>query len=309
MHFKEKRSKSEIARTLGIANSTVHRAFERNGWKTLPPLKKGDPEEARGLYQKGLTHREIARKLKVSRRTVGNYLKELGVKRRNRSKYESNTERLRARRERARSRRQKVRELRDKIFGKECRVCGVDKSRRKIAMHNKDLEEHEMNALWSLSFLKKLNSEEWAALCIMCHRGVHWINDELGMDWQSVENRTKERTTEEPNRNQDTKSTSHGSSRLHDLVGEVEDIRRALFGDECYFCGPLSEEKALVIHRKDGKPHRKHTLWSKDHLHRMGPDDWQALCQKHHRYVHWGMKQLGMKWEDIESAFQKNKGN
>ncbi|MFQ5832919.1 MAG: helix-turn-helix domain-containing protein [Candidatus Thorarchaeota archaeon] len=302
LYFHNRLSKSEIARILGIANSTVHRAFERNQWPTLPPPTKANPEEARKLYEQGLTHKEIAGKLGVARTTIGSYLRGLGIQKR---KFNSDAERQQERKEQARRQRKKVQDLRDKLFGRECKVCGVDRSTRKLAIHKKDFSEHELNALWKLSFLRKVNPEEWSALCTMCHRGVHWTNDDLGMNWSSIRNRIKRRLSEESEKSskRDSEYALDSEKESNDLKGEVEDIRKALFGDECSFCGPLEEEKALVVHRKDGQSHQKHTLWSKDHLQRMDPDEWQALCQKHHRYVHWGMKYLGLKWEDLESAF------
>ncbi len=312
LYFDERLSKSDIARKLGIANSTVGRAFKRNGWETRSLPKKENPEEARRLYEQGLTHKEIAKKLGVSRRTAGKYLEELGVKSKRRSKYKSDAERKCAKTEQARKRRMIVQELRDKLFGTECRVCGIDGDKRKIAIHNRNFAEHGINALWNLSFLQTLNPEEWSALCVMCHRGVHWANSQLGMDWQAVEDRVKRRTLEESKQKISTQSQGEQSAfdrdgSLRNLEGEVEDIRRALFGGECYFCGTIPEGKKLVIHRKDGAPHRGSLLWSKERLRELKLEEWQALCTKHHRYVHWAMRNLGLKWDDIDSAFLKNK--
>jgi len=312
LYFDERLSKSDIARKLGIANSTVGRTFKRNGWEILPLPKKGDPEEARRLYEQGLTHKEIAKKLEISRRTAGKYLEELGVKSKRRSKYKSDAEKKCAKKEQARKRCSIVQELRDKLFGTECRVCGVDRDKRKIIIHNRNFVEHGINALWNLSFLKTLDPEEWSALCVMCHRGVHWANSQLGMDWQAVEDRVKQKTLEESKRkistqSQDEQFASDKGGSLHNLEGEVKDIRRALFGDECYFCGTIPEGKKLVIHRKNGAPHRGSLLWSKERLRGLKPEEWIASCTKHHRYVHWAMKNLGLKWDDIDSALLRTR--
>ncbi|MFW9889942.1 MAG: helix-turn-helix domain-containing protein [Candidatus Thorarchaeota archaeon] len=307
LYIHNRLSKSEIARVLGIANSTVHRAFERNQWPTFPPPTKANPEEARKLYEKGLTHREIAEKLGVARTTIGSYLRNLGIRRR---KFQSDAERQRAKREQARRQSKKVKDLRDKLFGKECKVCRADRKKRKLAIHKKDFTEHEMNALWKLSYLRTVNPNDWAALCVMCHRGVHWIYDDLKMEWQDIEKlvdlKPSNESEQKPPPRKTLQHTSKQDEILQDSNGDIDDMRKALFGDECYFCGSLPEDKTLVIHRKDGTPHEAKLLRLEKGLRRLNPEEWQALCQKHHRYVHWGMKHLGLKWEEIESAFTGN---
>lgn len=32
------------------------------------------------------------------------------------------------------------------------------------------------------------------------------------------------------------------------------------------------------------------------------PDEWAALCQKCHRYVHWAEGNLGLEWDDMRSV-------
>lgn len=313
LYFNDEYPKSGIARKLGIANSTVHRAFERNQWLTRPPPKKGNPEDARKLYEFGLTQKETAKRLGVSRSTIANYLRELGVRCRY-SRYESDEERERARKENAKRRLEEVQDLREKLFGTKCGICQVGKEKRKIAIHNKSGKEHLENALWGLPFLRRLNPEEWAALCTMCHRGAHWAHDELGVDWKTIERKLEQRAMkgtyqEAANQNpkHNSQSASNGEGQKQYLVGEVEDIRKALFGDECYFCGAIPEGKRLVIHRKDGSPHRGSLLWSKERLRELKSEEWQALCTKHHRYVHWAMKNLGLKWDYINSALLRNR--
>ncbi|UCH05385.1 MAG: helix-turn-helix domain-containing protein [Candidatus Thorarchaeota archaeon] len=311
LYFDDRLTKSEIARRLGISLGTLYRAFERNRWVTLPKQwpTKSDPEEARNLYEEGLPLAEIAKNLGVSVSTVKTYLRSTGAKRRVRPPFKSETQRQKARKEQALKARKKIQYLRDKLFGKECKVCGVDGNKRKLGIHKKDFTEHKLNALWRLSFLKKVNHEEWSALCTMCHRGVHWAKDDLGIDWPAIEDNIKRKSTEESERGlrRESKSAMHLEKKSNGPASEAEDFRKALFGDECYFCGPMPAEKRLVIHRKDGESHRRGILWSEEHLQRMDPDEWQALCQKHHRYVHWAMKYLGLKWNDIESAFQGTK--
>jgi len=300
LYFEELLSKSDIARKLGIANSTVHRVFVKNNWQSLPWPKKGDPEQASKLFKRGITHKEIAEKMGVSRRTVGNYLTELGVKRR----FKSDLERKQYRRIKSKERLERIKQLRDDLFGTECRICGASREKRTIAIHSKDFKEHNSHALWSEPFLRKTNPEEWVALCVMCHRGVHWVHDDFEMNWKSVENHL-----EKGGVNQIQVSSLQMASRNNVKEDQsVEEIRKALFGSECFFCGPIPKEKIRVIHRKDGKPHRKNALNSKEFLLKTNTDDWQLLCQKHHRYVHWGMKHLGLSWEYITRYHTSKRG-
>ncbi|MGY5874216.1 MAG: helix-turn-helix domain-containing protein [Candidatus Thorarchaeota archaeon] len=314
MYYKEMLSISEIARRLGISYSTLYNIFQRNKWKKRPPPTKADPEEARKLYEKGLTHKEIAKELGVSRASVGNYLRGLEVRtRRRKSKYKSDEERAIAKKERSRNQLEKVKAKRDDLFGTKCRICGIERGeKRKIAVHRKDFTEHEDNALWRLGYLKSLNPDDWAANCVMCHRGVHWVHDALGMEWQDVEKWVdpriidgieKERPLQQSTH--ETQPISANDTPLQDFDGDIYEIRKELFGEECYFCGPLPEDKTLTIHKKDGSHHRDALLWSKERLQELNPDEWQALCQRDHRYVHWAMKRLGMTWDDIESAYKK----
>ena len=314
LYFDEMLSKSKIAQKLGIARSTVTRAFQRHKWQTRPPPTKRNPEEARKLHEKGFTHKEIAKKLGISRRTVDNYLKDLGVESR-RKIYKSDQERRNARKRRSKQQLEKVKAKRDELFGKKCNICGIQRGeKRKIAIHRKDFTEHTESALWTHSHLETVNPDDWAALCVMCHRGIHWVHDEFGMEWQDVEKcigqkstTGVERTSSTQKTTQETKPASYADKELENL--DVDDIKTALFGDECYFCGPLPDDKSLVIHKKDGTPHPKSILSSKKSLLELNPEEWQALCQKHHRYVHWAMNHLGMTWDDIESALTSNSGS
>ncbi|MFW9842946.1 MAG: sigma factor-like helix-turn-helix DNA-binding protein, partial [Candidatus Thorarchaeota archaeon] len=297
-------SKSEIARSLGIANSTVHRVFEKNKWRSLPTPKKGDPKEAFRLSQLGLTHKEIAKELGVTRTTVGSYLREFGVKR----KFLTDLERKQKHKEKSKEVVETANALRNKLFGTKCIICGATREKRGLAIHRKDCIEHDVNALWRPSFLQKVKPEEWAALCVMCHRGVHWAHEDLGLNWQDIENLFRNKITKG-----DTQTAPSSKQRLEKLPksarAEIEKLRKELFGDRCYFCGLIPKGKNKVIHRKDGSPHKRQALWRREFLLQINPDEWVMVCQKHHRYVHWGMKHIGLNWNDISSLFKKNKEN
>jgi transposase len=99
-----------------------------------------------------------------------------------------------------------------------------------------------------------------------------------------------------------------GTSSMLENSGEikverkVETLRRYLFGRQCHFCGTEFNGRRLTIHRKDGRQHRSVILWSERNLKSLNPSEWVLLCQKCHRYVHWAMDNLQMKWENFEQG-------
>jgi predicted transcriptional regulator len=304
LYFRNGFSKRAIAKKLGIACSTVGRIFDRMKWPTRPRPTKADPREALRLRDMGCSDKEIGRILRVSVSTVKNYLREFGERR----PCYTDKERNEKRKENSTRSREKAKKMRNALFGSQCSVCGVSGKRRKIAIHNKEFSEHDMNALWRISFLQNANPDEWAALCVMCHRGVHWAHDDLAMEWEDVENLLKRKESKIDRNRQEIEpvkvETSSESRVLSSFDGNAQDLRNVLFGSNCYFCGPIPEEKNRIIHRKDGQLHRRSSLWTKEFLLKLNRSEWEMLCQKHHRYVHWAMKRLGMSWDDIEKAFR-----
>ncbi|MFW9890313.1 MAG: hypothetical protein ACFFER_19200, partial [Candidatus Thorarchaeota archaeon] len=200
--------------------------------------------------------------------------------------------------------RKRIQQLRNRIFGTKCRICGEE---RKLAIHKKDGSEHEKDSLWRMEFLKSLNPDEWAPLCIPCHRGVHWLMDRYLTDWREVELLAEKARGMRPESKAPIKlpdDKTPASSRylaLKDKFGRTRDtLRRAIFGDSCYFCGTYHSKARLVIHRKDGRPHDSKLLVKEKYYRTLNPKNWVPLCQKHHRYVHWAMDNLALKWEDLE---------
>lgn len=313
LYYASKLSKMDIAKKLGISYSTVRKTFDKYGWKSIPRARKGDPEEARRLYEKGLTQEEIGKRLGLSRHQIGNYLKELGVAIRKRG-YNSDEAREEARKEKALRHRNKVKALRDEKFGSTCRICGVGREKRKIAIHRKDCEKHDEKELWSLKGLRKLDPEDWAALCVMCHRGAHWTNNDLGIGFEKLEG-----SAQQGKQQDDNKTNSKNEESLENKLEEEEkyaatrkdaqEMRRDIFGEDCFFCGEIQEDKRLVIHRKDGESHEQSDIWDIEKLQNLKRDEWVPVCNKHHRYVHWAMDWIYMTWEDIASAFRGNKEN
>jgi DNA-binding CsgD family transcriptional regulator len=315
MYYSQRMSKVDIAKKLGVSYNTVLRTFDKYGWKSIPRKTRAEPEEARKLYEKGRTQAEIAKKLGVSRHTIGNYLRQLGVEIR-KPGYKTDEERQQARKEKGRRHRERVKAFRDGLFGSTCRICGVGRDKRKIAIHKKNCEAHDDKDLWRMKFLKKVNPDNWAALCVMCHRGAHWAYNEMGAEFDALEkmakqgNQTKEGTDKsqkESKKDSQKESKTDSSSETRDDKSDlanksVEEIRKDLFGDDCFYCGEIPSDKRLVIHKRDGEKHDDKELWDKETLMKLNPEEYEALCTKHHRYTHWAMKRLNLNWEDIASA-------
>jgi len=56
----------------------------------------------------------------------------------------------------------------------------------------------------------------------------------------------------------------------------------------------------LVVHRKDGTPHKTELVWNPKSLQNLCPDEWAILCPYCHKAVHWSMKYLSMEWDDFD---------
>ena len=74
------------------------------------------------------------------------------------------------------------------------------------------------------------------------------------------------------------------------------ELRDEIFGTECRLCGKSYEH----VHRKDGKSHKSHILWSRKSLLKLNPDEWVALCEPCHRVTHSLMRAYGFEWDFIE---------
>jgi len=76
------------------------------------------------------------------------------------------------------------------------------------------------------------------------------------------------------------------------------------FGEECYFCKFIANKKGVwtILHRKDGKEHKKPCTWTIEDLKNLDVENYVRLCGRCHHGVHWCMEYLGMSWEDIKKA-------
>ncbi|MHA1485221.1 MAG: hypothetical protein ACTSPR_07885 [Candidatus Thorarchaeota archaeon] len=271
MYFDEELSQMEVARRLGLASdSPIKRIFREEGWKP-----------------------------RVNR--IPRYFK-------------TDDERKLARREKREAHNLSIHELREDLFGSECRICGITREERIIAIHRKDGSGHEEEALRRVRFLESVNPDEWAALCIPCHYGVHWIMEKLNVEWDDIESCivTEEHLPPAMRERLSLPSSENPSSIEYDEIMshmeenlETKELRKALFGEDCYFCGSDYERRRLIIHRKDGTTHDFKLLHSEKYLRTLNLDEWVPLCQKCHSYVHWIMERFQMNWDSLALSFDK----
>ncbi|MHA1962453.1 MAG: hypothetical protein ACW99U_19800 [Candidatus Thorarchaeota archaeon] len=289
----------EIAQKVGMDRHTIGIIFREQGWETrrAAALKVSiDSEEAYRLYyEKSLTKEETAQKLGVSEWALRKVFREMGWTSRIRS-FDTEEERELAKKEKSRRIHQRIIDLRDSLFGTNCRICGVGREERNLAIHRKDGAEHPSTELWRVRFLESMTLDEWTRLCTACHRGVHWLMMMFNVGWIEIESNVQGILQFEP----DTREplglpppNGQPSSKYRDIQQKsnwsVQDLRRHLFGETCFICG---------VHHK----HNAILLKSEVYLRSLSPDEWVTLCQKCHRYVHWAMEELGLEWEWFESA-------
>ena len=313
LYFEEGFTLREIAQKLGMHPQTVSSRFREQGGKTRRRAaieRCIDVERVRLLYfYKGLTKEEVAQKLGVTEWAIRKVFGEMGWTSRIRQ-FDTEEEREQARKERVRRRFRAVKALRENLFGNECRICGA---KRKLAIHKKDGQEHEGNLLWKPEQLKSLNANNWVALCIPCHRGVHWAMKYCGYDWEEIQSFAMRAESAAPKLLEplqlpdDDAPSSMKYLKLKDkFSGNKKELRRAIFGEECYFCGVHFEEKTLVTHRKDGRPHDPKLIAYEKYFRTLDLDDWVSLCQKHHRQVTWASQNLGLEWKEIDTDRTNN---
>ena len=312
LYFDKGKTQREIAEELEVKRHIIIAMFKEKGWEARPPAprrEKVNPDDVYKLYfQEGLPQGEVAEKLGLnSTSPIQRVFKENDWESRGRwgkgsarTHYSTDEERKIASKERSEKRQQQLKEMREQLFGTECKICGASNEERTIAIHRKDFTEHKQNKLWLKGELESVDTEEWVALCVACHRGVHWMHEQHGAEWKDIERHQKHNDThtsqirelyELSNREKASKRNEHDA---RETIGE---LRKRFFGEECSMCG--SDNRRLAIHRKDGSPHSKNFLRSRENLEDINTDEWTLLCQKCHRYVHWAMDNLQMKWNDF----------
>ncbi|MGY5875906.1 MAG: hypothetical protein RTU30_09185 [Candidatus Thorarchaeota archaeon] len=303
----------QIAQKLGISShASINRIFKENGWQARPAApsrEEADSVEVYRLYfREGKSMKEVAKLLGLKGISpIRRIFREMGWKSRGgsytsgkRRQFQNDDERILAKKENDNAQFQKIKKLRIQLFGTECKICGTGKDERLLAIHRKDFKEHKQNQLWIKGYLQSLNPDEWVALCVACHRGVHWLKEKHDMKWTEIEYYLDRMSQANQLIAINSTRSRHKKQEQH-IEGNVEQIRHALFGKECHFCGDDIGNRRLTIHRKDGRPHRSSLLWSKGNLVSLDSDEWITLCQKCHRYVHWAEDNLCLSWNDMNT--------
>ena len=327
LYFDKRLSLTEVGQRLGTSATAICKVMQKHGWKTRNQGrsrvgrggKEIDHEEVRRMYfGEELSQMEVARRLGLaSDSPIRRIFREEGWNPRvNRTPrfFETDDERELARREKREAHNLKIQELRENLFGSQCRICGITREERIIAIHRKDGSGHEEEALRRVKFLESVNPDEWAALCIPCHYGIHWMMEKLNVEWDGIESCiiSEERLPSTMRECLSLPSSETPSSTEYDEIMshmeesiEIKELRKALFGEDCYFCGSDYERRRLIVHRKDGTTHDFKLLHSEKYLRTLNLDDWVPLCQKCHSYVHWIMEKFQMNWDSLARSFDK----
>ena len=306
LYYDKKLSQEKVAEKLGVSASTIYRHFRKHGMKPhrIYTRDKVDSKEVHKLYfEEKLSRKEVAKKLDVSERTISRIFHDEGWKSRGQTKHQNENERELARKENRKNTQIKVVELRKKLFGIKCQICTEE---RKIAIHRKDGSEHNPDDLWRISNLRTVNPDGYAAVCIPCHRGVHWMMRTYGQNWVQIKSQSlmeplsKRKIGEPLNLPDGSEPSSQAYLGLKSgFEGSEEEIRRALFGEKCQICGSRYDEKQLYLHRKDGRPHSSELTMKEKFFRTLDPKEWVFLCYSDHRGVHWAKKALGLEWGDL----------
>jgi transposase len=312
LYFNQGKTQREIAEELEIKRHIIITMFKENEWEARPSApgrEEANPDDVYKLYfQEGLSQRDVAKKLGLSSPSpIKRIFKENEWEPRGRwnkpptrRHFSTDEERKTASKERYDKWQLELKEMREQLFGTECKMCGTSNEEKTIAIHRKDFTEHRQNKLWIKSELESIDPEEWVALCVPCHRGVHWMHEQHGAEWKDIEQHQKHNNTQisQVKEQYELSDKQKEAKRNGHYEGEtIAELRKRLFGKECSMCGSVS--RRLAIHRKDSRPHERHFLRSRKNLEALDTDEWKLLCQKCHRYVHWAMDKLQIEWDDF----------
>ncbi|MHA2022491.1 MAG: helix-turn-helix domain-containing protein [Candidatus Thorarchaeota archaeon] len=309
LYFEKNMTQKEVADKLGTSSRTIRRIFKENGWISISQMQKSaiNSDEVFKLYfEEGMSQQQIATRYGFkSSQPIRRIFNENGWKPLLR-RYLSEEEYKQLQKARRRKKAQRLKDLRFKLFGNTCKLCGVTSKQRKLFVHKKDGTSHDKEALWRVGFLLELDVNDWVLLCTACHRGTHWLMGTHRMDWSTIHQYATKSANTIPKPRNSLITPDHVTNSIEeyhklDLQSnqEMRSLRRALFGERCYFCNIHYKKKKIVTHRKDGRPHDNKLLRYRQHLCTLNPIDWVSLCQKCHRYVHWTMDTLHMKWSDL----------
>jgi hypothetical protein len=194
--------------------------------------------------------------------------------------------------------------MREKLFGTNCQICTEE---RKLAIHRKDGTEHNPDDLWKLKYLKTVNPDEYAAVCIPCHRGVHWRMRKYGQNWEQIKSQADKKLQLESKIRKplDLPDQIIPSSQAYleaklGFEGSEEELRRKIFGENCYICSSRYDEKQLYLHRKDGRPHHTDLTLKERYFRTLEPKEWVFLCYHDHCNIHWELNKFDNEWDDLK---------
>ncbi len=316
LYFQKELTQSEVADGLGKSERWVQDVFRRNDWEARSKRIEGIEDDIfQKYFEEEFTQEQVANELNLSKDTVLRVFQEMewesraprrGITMRT---FETEEERTEAKREHKRITYEKIKDLRENLFGSGCKICHADSEIRKLFVHKRDGSKHPEINLWSLRDLQKINTDEWQRLCTACHRGSHWIMNELDIEGTEIQSfgLSLEDTVDPILKAEGKITLDRNRMNFENEVISIEDMRRKLFGTECSICTKIKDEVSLIIHNKAGLPHHRHFLWSRENLNSINPDEWVALCRKCHRNVHWSMSELGFDWDYIEHRIKKTK--
>jgi len=74
------------------------------------------------------------------------------------------------------------------------------------------------------------------------------------------------------------------------------EILQRKFGSKCFFC---ENDVVRIIHRKDGKPHKKFEQMTIMELEKLDENEYVCVCGICHKGIHWVMKYIGLSWNNL----------
>ncbi len=306
LYYDQGLTQQEVADRLGVSLSTVYRHFRKHAMQPhrIISRDKLDNREIHRLhFDERLTQKEIGERLSVCEHTISRIFRDEGWTPWGQIKYFGEKERELAKKESKEKVQMKIVALRKHLFGTSCQICT---EARKIAIHRKDGSRHNPDDLWRISNLRTINPDEYAAVCVPCHRGVHWMIRTSNQNWEQIKSQTlsipisKRKASEPLSLPDESEPSSAAYLKIkHNFQGSEEETRRALFGDICHICGSRYDEKRLFLHRKDGRPHNSSLSTKEVFFRTLDPKEWVFLCYSDHRGVHWAKRALGLTWDNL----------
>ena len=319
LYYKEHLSQKEIAERLErlkdaerlVHVRTIRHHFREQNWKIrkrstdLGKYGHINMDEVRRLYfDEKMNQSEVAKGLGIPKYIVSEIFKENNWNYREFRVHATEEERILARKENRKNTQLKVVEMREKLFGNKCQICT---SERILAIHRKDGAEHNPDDLWKVNYLKTVNPDEYAAVCVPCHNGVHWRMKTYGQNWEQIKSEAdmKPRFELKTRKSLELPDETVPSSQAYQKIkpgfeGNEGELRRAIFGENCQVCGARYDEKQLYLHRMDGRPHHSDLTFKEKYFRTLEPNEWVFLCFRDHRGVHWELNNFGNRWDVLK---------